>query len=590
MFIVPLDVEHQWFRYHHLFQNLLATQLRQERTPEEITALHLRASGWFERNRLIEESIAHALKAANAERATGIIERHRWDELNRDRWYVVQRWLRMLPPATEHRPELLFAEAWIHYERYQLGKIPPLLERITALLDGGTEQPALWGEMYFFRGALAFFEGNGESGKQFFEHARELLPRGENLIWGLLELLDALSRYTTGEKEPAVEALERRIQEATSHNTQFFSRLIAGLFFLYYLMGDLHRARAYAQRLRSVATSGQIAYTEAWSSYMQACTYLHAHELDQALRHFNAAFAQRYILHVRAAVDVIGGLSLTHQLMGQTDAATATMERLIEFAREMEEPVYLTVATSYRARLSLLQGNLEPAMEWAASASGRATPLDLFIWLENPFTTLARVWIAESSPENLEKATHLLEGLREQSEACQYTCQAIEIAVLQSLACENQGETDKALTLLEGVVEQAVSLGWFRPFVEAGPPMAGLLRRLERRGAAGVDLGTLLDACTADREQVQGSASEGRRAMVIAPSHGPTMPETEALTEREIEVVSLLAEGLTNREIASRLFLSPSTVKAHVYNIYQKWDVHSRVSAVDKAKKTGLID
>jgi LuxR family maltose regulon positive regulatory protein len=338
--------------------------------------------------------------------------------------------------------------------------------------------------------------------------------------------------------------------------------------------------------MHTVARHNHNKYTEVWGSYMQGSTFLQAHDLEKAVDHFATVAEQRYIFHIRAAVDALAALSLTRQLMHEPDAAADSLDQLVSFAREKGDPSYIAVADSCRARISLLKGDLPAAaMQWAESVDGSAVPMELFVFLEVPQITRARVLITQSSKKNLEKALESLNQLRHQSEKCYYTCQIIEIAVLQSLALKKLGQTEQALDILTEVVALAGPLGWNRPFIEAGPLIIDLLEYLQSQKEGNYYAEMLLKALKGIKPVENAPIPEHH----IKDSPAVKNPEPELLSQRELEIIRLLAQGLNNKEIAASLFLSAHTIKTHLYNIYQKWDVHSRTSLIAKARKLGIF-
>ena len=277
---------------------------------------------------------------------------------------------------------------------------------------------------------------------------------------------------------------------------------------------------------------------------------------------------------------------LSNQLRGQQDEAKETVERLEEFARELNDPVCLSVAHSSRARLSLLQGDENPSVDWVQSVSDAQTPGDLFVWLEVPAITHARVLIAGESEANLRRATELLATIRGYSETWRFTCQTIEIAVLQSLVLEKQGHTKEALKTLEEPVTLAQPGGGIRPFVEAGPVMRGLLERLRGQGDEESFIRQVLVAFELGSRVVPAKASPISRS---EPPAARSQPDPDALTQREIDVLELLAERFQNQEIADRLFISIHTVNYHLKHVYQKLHVGSRREAIDRAEAMGIL-
>ena len=155
MFLISLDTENRWFRFHHLFQKLLVNQLNRHFSSEDINALHARASAWFAENGLIEEAIRHALDAGDEISAAQLVEKNRQAILDDDTWYVLERWLSMFPDTViQQRPELLLARAWVTYFCYRYALIPPSVDLAESLLNNQPQEQPLYGELYFFKGVI----------------------------------------------------------------------------------------------------------------------------------------------------------------------------------------------------------------------------------------------------------------------------------------------------------------------------------------------------------------------------------------------------------------------------------------------------
>jgi LuxR family maltose regulon positive regulatory protein len=304
------------------------------------------------------------------------------------------------------------------------------------------------------------------------------------------------------------------------------------------------------------------------------------------LPHFAKAVEVRYVLEHRAAVDAMAGLVLTQQLMGLDDEASASHRRLQAFAQELNERNYLAVAESCRVRLLVLQGDLGRTAGGDASVDEPSSAKELFSWLEAPSITRARVMIAEGTAASLGKATELLTAVRQLSEACRFTSQTIEAAVLQALTLERQGRTGEALDALREAVDLAKPGGWMRPFVELGPALAGMLERLLEEGEEDGFIGRVLTALESGEFAATLGASAARGSEPLSAS-GQSAPD--ALTHRELDVLELLAQRLPNKEIAGRLFISTHTVNDHLKRIYQKLAVNTRQEAVNRVLEAGLL-
>ena len=587
LFMIALDSQGVWCRYHHLFQEILQRELRQEAGAEEIAALHVRAGRWFESQGLIEEAIRHTLAAGDPTAAAEIVERHAPTELVEDRWYVLERWWHMLPSAIRQgRPALLFTDAWLAFTRLQLERIPPILERIEALFEDDDMDDVTSGGLAFFRGNQAYWEGRPEQSVPLLEEALRLLDGHQPHVESNAEIILGLSRSMLGQGGRALEALEHRIRGFERQEGQYFAHLIGALVFIHLLSGDLVQARVEAMRLHHVARRSDLSTTSGWGSYFRGSVHLHLGELDDAARHFADAARLRYALDSEAALDALAGLALAEELRGRTDAAEAALGQLAELAEELNHPMYHRVVESCRARIALLRRE-PPAVQRAPAAAAAPTPAELFMWLEVPALTRARVLIAAGTTECLAEATDLLKALRDVAASSRFTCQLIELSVLQALALERQGRSEESARALVEAVGLAAPGGWVRPFLEAGPTMAGMLHELGGRTGHRAFRERLLGAL-GDRSV--GAPPPPDVVGATGAEHAGVRPLLDELTHRELDVLELLARRLQNKEIAAQLYISVHTVNDHLKRIYQKLGVGGRRPAVRRALELGLVD
>jgi LuxR family maltose regulon positive regulatory protein len=326
------------------------------------------------------------------------------------------------------------------------------------------------------------------------------------------------------------------------------------------------------------------AYVVAWAQYLRAIAQLQSYRLEEALQGFMAAAPRCDIIHRRAAVDTLVGLALTYQARQRREDALDASDRLTVFARELNDPECDVVAESCRARLSLAQGDLAAAQRWAQAFDAEPHAPGMFFWLEIPLVTQARIRIASGSDAGLEKALAFLTSLQGRFAALHNTYQWIQVSILMAMAIQKQGRIDEALAILEEVLVVAGPQGWVCPFVELGPSMNPLLTRLADNGVAPDHIETLLAAFS------QGQGDAMRSGVELeGQDRGESRAGTILLTQREAEIIGHVAEGLSNKEIAAKLFLSTETVKKHLYNAYQKLEVDSRVTALAKARALGIL-
>jgi LuxR family maltose regulon positive regulatory protein len=353
------------------------------------------------------------------------------------------------------------------------------------------------------------------------------------------------------------------------------TKLLAALIFISLLSGELPEALLVTQHAREVAAEHNNAYVRAWTSYLLGYIHYYWNDLEEAARYFAQAADDRYVMHTRAVIDSLAGLALTYQALGRLDGARETMADLLEFAQETNNPAYGTVARSCQAHLAVLQGDIALATRWLRTADLTTDAAGtMFYWLEIPRLTQCRVLIAQGTSASLQLAAEKLRTYEQLSETACNTCRMIEILALEALARQRQGQTDDALALLERAAILAEPGGWIRPFVELGRDVAGPLTRLGRQGVVPQFITQVLAAFPVHQ------AGYPVESQVRLP---------EPLTDRELQVLGLLARRYSNKEIAGELVISTTTVKRHLSNIYQKLQVGSRRQAVTKAEAQGIL-
>ena len=591
LFVVSLDADRKWFRYHHLIQDLFRKRISKTNPNENLSIYHTRASKWFERNKYIEEAIHHMIAAGNQLEACSIVERHRWTELENDKWYVVQRWLNLLPEElVKTKPDLTLSEAWSAYENFQLEKIPPLVELTIPLLKDNKKDQVLLGECYLMLGLVYHWSGSAKLALEHFQKADELLPSTRKLATGMLYLHIGLSRSVNGEKDLALKELKMQLSEE-QNDAIYITRLMAGVFYVNTFAGNLLMARKESQRIQKLAKKANLIYTHAMSICMEAISCYNTWELEDALNLFTIASHNRYNLHIGVALDALACKTIVNQLLQNPEDADKSLKILETFEGEYNHTGILPVSESCRAHLSLLRGDLDSALQWEKTVSSAPSFAGLFVWLEVPLITQARVLIRAGSNENLVKAQRILDDVRTVSETCHLINHTIELDVLQSILFEKQNQKQKSMEVLAKVVSLAEPGSCVRPFVEESSIVVDNLKQLQQEGGAVSFIDHILKCCE--------SYENNRIVVDIKPEKEGIQPKEiekapadnmEAITQRELETIIHLSNGLRNKEIAEKLFVSTDTVKKHLYNSFQKLHVNNRLELVNKAKEMGLIE
>ena len=575
LFVVELDQQRHWWRYHHLFQELLQHQLHSHCSKEEICELHGRASTWYAENGFLDEAFEHALAAGNIDAAASLLERNRHLMMNEDRWQVVARWLAQLPdPIKRTRPELILARAWVAFYHHAIALIPSILAALDELGDDQPLDEAFNAEIQFFRSLEPFWMGHGTAAVDALRTGLTRFSPSAQQARGEAELFYRVALQMSGQKDAAVQEIMCELYGSSINLPVRQTRMLASLIFVHLLSGDLDEAYELTQQALALAKPNKNAYVEAWTYYLFGLFFYARNQLDEAKQHFQNAVEMRYVLHTRAAVDSLVGLVLTNHALGEPQQADATLGLLLEFATATGDLSYLTIAHSCQARLALLQGD-------PARAASRLQQKDLatdvgilFLWLEVPRITACRLLIGGQDPADVRVGLQRLGQLRDAALSTHNTCHLIGIDVLRAAGYQRLGQDEQAYKALDNALDQAVPSGWIRPFVDAGTPIADLLRAAGPRHPQQAFIARLL-------------ANFPVPSMRIVAVDTEQIPEL--LTARESEILDLLSQRLTNYEIAEKLVISVATVKRHTANIYQKLDVTNRRLAVAKAQAIGQL-
>ena len=620
LFVVPLDDTRHWFRYHHLFATVLAAHVLQEQ-PAQVPILHQRASAWYADNGLPADAICHALVAQDFARAASLVELA-WPAMDgRFQSATWLGWARALPDElVRARPVLSVAYAWAFLNGGEMEAAEARLSDAERWLDisvGNSERleapstaMVIVDEKQFrnlpasiatARSYLSQARGDVSGSVVYGWRALDLLPEGDHLRRGPAAALLALAQWASGDLEAAHQTLAEAMANFQKVGSLHFA--ISGTFGLADIrttQGRLREAvKTYTRTLQFALAQGEpllrgtadlylglsVLYHEQGAPEAAIWNLLHCEELgDQA-----ALQDWRYRLYRTQA--------RFKEIEGDLDGALDLLDEAERHYRKTPVPDVRPIA-ALKARIWVAQDRLSEARQWAHER-GLSADDELSYLREFEHITLARVLIAEYTRDpdgrTIREAMSLLERLQQSAEAGGRMGNVIEIGVLQALAHQAQGNLAPALVALERVLRSAEPEGYVRIFVDEGLPMARLLSKAAAQGIMPDYIGKLLAAFAPVEAGAQPRAGEvdpspaplaqppiGQRALAVEPL-------IEPLSARELEVLHLIAQGLSNGEISARLFLALSTVKGHNRSIFDKLQVQRRTEAVARARELGLL-
>jgi LuxR family maltose regulon positive regulatory protein len=587
LFLVPLDDQRRWYRYHHLFADMLQARLLDE-LPGETPELHRRASAWHEQDGDIGAAIEHALAAGDAERAAGLVEAVRPAMTKERREAQLRRWMEALPDEVYARRPVLangyvgalmstgetrgaeqrlrLAERWVERAgTTPSGELPDGL-----LVASQDEWHRLPGWVKIHRAGLALMAGDVAATMQHAQDAIAVLQPGDDLGHGAATALMGLARWRTGDVAGAEAAYAETIRrfELVGHVADILGCAVT--------LADLQLAQGRLTDAERTYRDALALTVRPPATTVRGTPDMHV-GLSEILNERGDLDDAREQLRLAQALGDHLGLPKHPHRRRIAEAAILTADgdldgalTLLDEAEQVYDLDFSPDARplgAIRARVWIRQGRPDLALGWAEARDLSVQDEPGYL-REFEHVTLARALLAQGD----DRAAGLLERLLAAAEAGGRCGSVLEIAALLALARQRTGDQDAATAALARALELAEPEGYARIFTDEGPAMESLLGVAARRGLAPAYVARL------------------RRAPGRAPAE-PQLPGAlvDPLSDRELDVLRLLASELNGPEIARHLVVSLNTVRTHTKNIYAKLGVGSRRAAVRRGEQLGLL-
>jgi len=578
LFIVPLDNERRWYRYHHLFADLLRQRLHQSTTSSTgdegmgASELHIRASAWYEDNGLEIEAFHHAAAANDVERAERLIEGKGMPLHFRGAVAPVLNWLKSLPtPVLDARPSLWTSYASVLLVTGQVTRVEQTLQAAEAALQG--TQPD---------------------------------DKTQDLV-GRVAAIRATMAASLNQVETIIAQSRRALEYLHPNNLAFRTSTAWKLGFAYQLQGDRAAAsRAYTEVISIGQASGNTIFT-LMATIGLGILQEGENQLHQAAQTYRSVLQLFGDQPLPFASEAYLGLARIFYEWNELDAAQQHAQQSVQLARQIENNDRFIACEVLLARLKLAGGDMAGAAAILAKAAQSARQHNFVYRMPEVATaqvltllhqgnlaaaahlaqthelplSQARVHLAQG---NTSTALATLEPLRRQVEAKGWEDERLKVMVLQAVAHHAHGEKDKAAQLLGDALALAEPGGFIRIFVDEGIPMADLLTRIKDEGESPAP-----SEVEGMKEYIHKLLTAFGKQKDFHSSSLSPQPLVEPLSQRELEVLQLIAQGLSNHEISKRLFLALNTVKGHNRKIFGKLQVQRRTEAVARARELGLL-
>jgi len=600
LFVVPLDEERRWWRYHHLFADLLRARLVHKR-PARVPELHRAAASWHEEHGFADDAVRHAMAAGETGWAARLVERHVEALLRRSEGATLGRWLSGLPAASVRaRPRLCLAQAIAAITGGRLEAAEPLLadaERGFAASDEEPHEPSVGrafsvlanvpASIAFLRAEVARLRGDAARAVDFDQQALGHLGEDDWLLRSQVSWNLAGADWLCGRLEQAELALAKVAAERRAAGEGYLAMRVC------YDLGQVQLAQArldaalrtYQRALETASAAGQQLPFAGIAHVGLAEVLYERNELAAAHEHaIQGAALCRQLAYTQPLATGLAMLARIRWALGDKAGALDAIGQAGRVTLSPQVAALHNPVPAWRARLLLASGEVAAAARWA-SERGPGTSDEPNYPREGEYLALARVLLAEHIPG---RALGLLDPLHAEAAAQQRTGSVIEVAALRALALAADGDETAASASLAGALALAAPEGYVRMFADEGAPMAHLLGKL----AAAQRTGRVVFPGAVSSRYLDQLA----RAFQPADAARPALPTTrdaggpaEQLSDRELQVLRLLAAGKSNQQIAEELVVALATVKKHVGHILGKLAAANRTQAVARARALGLL-
>ncbi len=585
LFLIALDEQRHWYRYHHLFADLLYGRLKQT-FPHQAADLHRQAGQWYEENGLLKEAVRHALLAGDFDQVAHLIGKNALAMAYHGELKTLLGWLEELPSKmVQSKPQLCIAFAWALGFSGRLQDVEPWLQKAeqaistVALHEPDTKIRHFAGQIAVVRAYAAAF---GDDKTQVAALAREALdglPQEDLMTRGFTASMLGIGLRMIGEYKEAGPAFDEAVAlSQAAGDMHLLADVLWERSLLEFAQGKLNKVMETCQTARWFAEdyknrSGRRLPIMGYIYERMGAVFLEWNDLEAAERYARegVALCQKWG-NADALVNSSFCLARVLLAKGEADEALNVMQGTKHLVSGLGTWHTLT-AQAIEARIRFEQGDGTAVIRWAKTA-GLSSEDEVNLENFSLYTILARHLITENKPDEV---LDLLSRLLNIAEASAGMGIVVKTLVCQAAALQVTGETTSALAALERALSLAEPEGYVRTFVIEGDPMQKLLKQVAAQESNSAYARKLLAAFP----------DEVKKQTVVTAVSQPDL--IEPLSQRELDVLRLLNTHLSATEIAAELFIAPSTVRSHIKNIYSKLNVHGRTEAVVRAEELNLL-
>ncbi len=608
IFISSLDDEGQWFRYHHLFADLLKARLQSNLSKTAVGQLHQKAASWCEQSGMVAEAVEHGLAAADYANVVRVVEAAALPMILQAHVRTVEGWLQAIPSGLiENSPKINMAYAWMNLLRGMPGQAAPYIDRLRiffSAIETIPPDPSVQAEWSAIQAELLIAQGRPHESRDLAIQAQRLLPEVDPNIRSMIYITLAKAYQQTGDYGLAAEVFQMIVQDARRIGDITFEILGAsGEAQMVLKQGLLHRTYEIASEgIRQMELSGKKVPFSAtlYGELGQVC--FHWCQFDRAKNYLQRSMEisgksgysdpEIYFHITRSKMcQMQGDLAGSVNEMQKASQLAAAMPPAMVQESLIAQQVWVDLAADRPAAAEQLLGargfRFGENFGFPDLAPGTPVPLEAGLLYNSALRFLLYHAKRGQDLAHLKDGIELAEQVFQGELQCQQLPVALETLLLLSQMYAVLGKSQQSLAAAARALELAEPEGFISTFVEEGQPVAQILAELLKSAQPG-------KARSAYIRQILGifPKPSGPREETSHPA-AAKLHSADALVEplsgRELEVLQLIANGDSNQTIAEKLVITVSAVKKHTGNIYGKLSINSRTQAVLRARQLGLL-
>jgi len=568
MFIIPLDSSNEWYRFHHLFLDLLSEKMQKEFSMDEISELHYKSSEWFERKGFTQMAIKHALQAGSESHALDLFKQYRITLLNIRSWQEHEYLLHMFSnECMDHSPVLLLSRSWINIYHGKMKEAFDLISDISKLLKAkgppSADDKNLKGEVNTIASYYYYYRGEAKEAVRYSQAAIDQLEVDNSYPLGLAWIFLGGGYQMMGKSDQAIAIIYKALESAKSDLVK--SSLFLILNYIHWLNGNLPELKSSGFLLGKHGRNTNNQESKVYGDVFIGHYYYQIDQLELAEEHYDNANQYRYHSLGSIRTHFLVGHAMTCFELGNRARADLILEELEGYVAESGNEYMIKMISLAKAEMEFRKGEIEKAFQLTQNIN--SLPLRPVTNFFAPQLIKAKIWIYYKIPSCNEEASVLLDETESYLLKVNNTRFLIDLYALKSIYNFDTGNLEISMKYLEKSVKLARPGGFIRVFTDMGEKMREVI------------LASTMS--TRDDKYIDQVLSSFKKKIIHAP--------VEALSLREEEILQYLSQKLSNKEIGTKLFITEKTVKNHLNRIYRKLDVSGRREALNKAREKDLL-